>query len=285
MPTTGERSNEGRRSCLIQVYPTGEGAGRCYMLGNEPATVGRDPVSEIRVNDKSVSRRHARVQPESDGYALQDLNSTNGTYVNEERVGMHRLRDGDYVHVGNAIFRYLSSSNVEAAYHEEIYRLTIIDALTGAHNQRYLREFLDRVMMRAARYNRPLTLIMFDIDHFKSINDRMGHLGGDYALRTLADLARGLARPEDLFARYGGEEFALVMPETANEFGVELAEELRRRVEQKQFMYDDTEFRMTMSFGVTTTEGEEELTPSDFIRRADEKLYEAKKLGRNRVVS
>jgi diguanylate cyclase (GGDEF)-like protein len=269
---------------LIQVYPAGDGAGRCYLLGSEPATLGRDPVSEIRVNDKSVSRKHACIQPETDGYAVEDLNSTNGTYVNEERVLNHRLRDGDYVHVGNAIFRYLSSNNVEAAYHEEIYRLTIIDALTGAHNQRYLREVLERTLTRATRYARPLTLVMFDIDHFKSINDRMGHLAGDHALRTLAELARALIRPEDLLARYGGEEFALVMPETAGPFARQMAEDLRHRVEQQQFVYDQTEFRLTISLGVATTEGEEGLTPSDFIQRADEKLYEAKKSGRNRVV-
>src|SRR5207245_1914294 len=118
------------------------------------------------------------------------------------------------VRFGNLIFRYLASSNVEAQYHEEIYRLTIMDALTGIHNQRYLLDFLERELARSLRYSRPLGLIMFDLDRFKTINDELGHLAGDFTLRELVPCIQNSIRREELFARYGGEEFAVVLPET-----------------------------------------------------------------------
>ena len=124
------------------------------------------------------------------------------------------LRDADFVKIGAAIFKFLSGAGIEASYHEEIYRMTIVDALTGAHNKRYFLEFLEREIARCARYRRPLSLLMFDIDHFKAINDKHGHLTGDYVLREMSRRLLGRVRREELLARYGGEEFAAVLPET-----------------------------------------------------------------------
>ena len=126
-----------------------------------------------------------------------------------------RLKDGDYLRVGNCIYRFLAGGNIEAEYHEEIYRLTIIDALTEIHNKRYLLEFLDRELARAARHGRPLSLVLFDIDHFKAINDELRPPGR--RLRRCASwpaASRKCVRKDELFARYGGEEFAVVLPET-----------------------------------------------------------------------
>src|SRR5260370_40606226 len=136
----------------------------------------------------------------------------NGTFVNNEPASDRKLEDGDYLRVGNCIYRFLSGGNVEADYHEEIYRLTIIDALTEIHNKRYLMEFLDRELARSARYHRPLTLILFDIDRFKAINDAHGHLGGDFTLRELAACVKSVVRKEELFARYGGQAVGVLLP-------------------------------------------------------------------------
>src|SRR5919109_4094992 len=175
-----------RQACLVHIYPTGPGMGSRYMLSDTRLTLGRDNDCDICLSDLSVSRHHARIQPGMDGYYVVDLQSTNGTFVNDKPASMCKLKDGDYLRFGNWIFRYLMGGNVEAEYHEEIYRLTIIDALTDIHNKRYFLEFLDRELARSSRYERPLSLVMVDIDRFKAINEELGHLGGDFTLRELA---------------------------------------------------------------------------------------------------
>jgi len=272
-----------RAACLVHIYPTGPGMGARYPLNDKPLVLGRGSDCEIRINDHSVSRRHARIQPGADGYYAVDLQSTNGTYVNDTPASMYKLKDGDYLRVGNCIYRFLMGGNVETEYHEEIYRLTIIDALTDIHNKRYFLEFLDRELARSARYDRPLSLIMVDIDRFRAINEDLGHLGGDFTLRELAARIKGSIRKEELFSRYGGEEFAVVLPETDCEGAQTVAERLVKLVHETPFQYEDRTYTVTISAGVTTTVGEKSITPSDLIRRADEKLYQAKHEGRNRV--
>jgi diguanylate cyclase (GGDEF)-like protein len=274
-----------REACLVHIYPTGPGMGSRYALSDIPLVLGRGGDCDIRINDHSVSRRHARIQPNADGYYAVDLQSTNGTYVNDVPASMYKLKDGDYLRVGNCIYRFLTGGNVEAEYHEEIYRLTIIDALTEIHNKRYMLEFLDRELARSARYCRPLALVMFDLDMFKTINDDLGHLGGDFTLRELASCVRGCVRKEELFARYGGEEFAVVLPETTREGAVNASERIREIVADHTFEYENRPYKLTISLGVATTNGEATLTPCELIRQADEKLYQAKREGRNRVVS
>jgi len=270
-------------ACLVAIYPTGPFMGTRYKLANDTLIVGRDDTSDIHIDDPSVSRRHAEIRPGIAGHYIVDLQSTNGTFVNDRPATVHKFKDGDYLRVGNWIFRYLSGGNVESQYHEEIYRLTILDALTGAHNKRSLLEFLDRELARSARHRRPLSLILFDIDHFKAINDQLGHLAGDYALRELSSCVRGATDREQLFARYGGEEFAIVMPETEQDRAVQMAERLRTLLEQHAFEYDGKSFPVTISLGVFTTWGEMVLSPTELIRQADEKLYLAKNNGRNCV--
>ncbi len=271
-------------ACLVQIYPTGPGMGVRVPIDAKGLLLGRDRDCDIFLSDPSVSRKHAAIQSGSDGHHVTDLASTNGTYVNDARAATARLRDGNYLRIGNYIFRYLAGGNVEAAYHEEIYRLAIVDGLTGVPNKRYLLEFLDRELARSARHARPLALILFDVDRFKAINDRFGHLGGDHALRDLAQAVRTAVRKEELFARYGGEEFAVVLPETAQAGAADVAERIRLLVELRGFAYEGEALRMTISLGVAATAGDASLTPNDLIRKADRNLYLAKSEGRNRVV-
>lgn len=285
--TTPDRlvSTTRRDACVVHIYPTGPGMGTRYPLSDSPVVLGRGNDCDIRINDHSVSRRHARIQPGADGYYAVDLQSTNGTFVNDVPASICKLKDGDYLRVGNCIYRFLAGGNVEAEYHEEIYRLTIIDALTDIHNKRYLLEFLDRELSRSARYRRPLALVMFDLDRFKNINDELGHLGGDFTLRELASIVKSSVRKEELFARYGGEEFIIVLPETDGEGGLCVADRIRSLVEKHPFQYEGKVYSITVSIGLSSTTGDETLTPHELIRQADEKLYQAKSLGRNRVVS
>jgi two-component system, cell cycle response regulator len=276
-------SAAGRDAILIHIYPTGPGMGRRYSLSAGPLTIGRGPECEVCVTDSSVSRRHARIEPDEEGYRVIDLGSTNGTEVNDVSEQVNRLRNGDYLRVGHSIFRFLAGGNVEAEYHEEIYRLTIMDALTGIHNKRYLLEWLETELTRSERHHRPLSLILFDLDHFKRVNDDLGHLAGDYTLRDIAGCVQQTVRRGELFARYGGEEFAVALPETTRDQALATAERIRALVEAHPVRFGDQTLSVTISLGVAATVGETPLSPEGLIALADGKLYEAKNAGRNRV--
>jgi two-component system cell cycle response regulator len=272
-----------RDACLVHIYPSGPSMGRRYPLSpTAGAMIGRGTDCPIHIDDSSVSRKHVRIEPTPQGYCAIDQGSTNGTFINDQPIVRRLLSDGDYLRVGNCIYRFLAGGNIEAEYHEEIYRLAIIDGLTDVPNKRYLLEFLARELSRSARHQRPLALLLFDIDRFKVINDELGHLCGDHVLRELAGLLRGVIRTEELLARYGGEEFVVVLPECSHESALAVAERLRALVEQHPFEFDEAPVTVTISVGVASISGET-VNPQELIARADEKLYEAKHAGRNRV--
>jgi two-component system, cell cycle response regulator len=271
-------------ACLVLIYPTGTDMGRRFTLDGDALIIGRGSDSDIVVDLDSVSRRHAKIERRGAVVMISDLGSTNGTYVNELQVDSRALADGDQVKIGNAIFKFLSGGNVEAGYHEAIYRMTIIDGLTEVYNKRYFIEFLDRELARCARYQRPLSLVMFDLDHFKKINDSHGHLAGDFVLREMARRLRSRIRKEELMARYGGEEFVVVLPETGHEGAMDFAEQLRRLVEREAFVFEEESIPLTISVGVSTIAGDDQIEAGQFVKLADENLYRAKRAGRNRVV-
>jgi diguanylate cyclase (GGDEF)-like protein len=194
------------------------------------------------------------------------------------------MGNGDRIKIGPTIFKFLSGQDVEAQYHEEIYRMTIIDGLTQVHVKRYLLEALDKELMRARRHQRELSFLMIDIDHFKKINDVHGHLAGDHVLKEVARLIQQRIRRDEVLARYGGEEFAIILPETTLEGGCALAEGLREKIEESRFVFQGETIRVTISIGAAVLI-EEHRTSLDLIKKADEKLYEAKRAGRNRVLS
>src|SRR3954469_2520033 len=236
-------------SCLVEIH--GPELGRKYILEEEEFFIGRDVKNNIVVDLDNVSRRHAKIVTRHGKSYVMDLNSTNGTYLNDQEVLEEMpLRSGDYVKVGGSIFKFLSGGNIETLYHEEIYQLTIVDGLTQVNNKRYFLEYLEREMGRCHRYGRPLSLIMFDIDHFKQINDGSGHLAGDYVLRELAMIVRQRIRKEECFARYGGEEFAIVMPEAGPENARHFAEKVRRLIEGHSYSFENKSIQVTVSLGV-----------------------------------
>ncbi|MEM7137163.1 MAG: GGDEF domain-containing protein [Myxococcota bacterium] len=274
--------NAGASDCLVIIYTVNsQELGKRFSLSAGPVRLGRGSDNTIVLDNDSVSRRHARVERREGHYLLVDMNSTNGTYVNDELVHDHRLVRGDQIKIGDTILKFLSGSDLESQYHETIYRMTIIDELTGIHNKRYLVEQLERELSRATRHGRPLTLVMLDIDHFKEVNDTFGHLAGDQVLKEVAQLAKSRLRPDDLIARYGGEEFALLLPETKLDGGARIAEELRAMIEGEVFAFEDEEIDVTVSCGVS--ELQSEWRANDFLQNADRRLYEAKGAGRNRV--
>lgn len=269
-------------ACLILIYGASD-LGKRFELKKD-ITIGRDRSNDIVIEASDVSRQHARVERREHGeWWLTDLMSRNGTRRNGETLkGTVTLANGDLVAIGGVIFKYIAGGNVEALFHEEIYRMTIFDGLTKIANKRYLMEFIDREVARAVRYRSRLSMAMIDIDLFKAINDTHGHPAGDLVLEQLAAALGTLVRREQLLARYGGEEFALVMPELGQEELKTFCESLRATVESEVFEFRGERIPVTISMGVALFEPE--MTREDLIQRADEQLYRAKRAGRNVVV-
>jgi diguanylate cyclase (GGDEF)-like protein len=281
-PDGGPKGND----CLVVIY-TKEPTllGRRFVLDTSPIRIGRGAENHIVLEGDSVSRRHAHFEQRSGAWWCVDDGSTNGSYVNDDQIMREaRLGNGDRIKIGPTIFKFLSGQDVEAQYHEEIYRMTIIDGLTQVHVKRYLLEALDKELMRARRHVRELSFLMIDIDHFKKINDVHGHLAGDYVLKEVAKHMQQRIRRDEVLARYGGEEFAIILPETNLEGGLALAEGLREKIEQSRFVFQGETIRVTNSAGAAMLD-EADRASTDLIRRADEKLYEAKRAGRNRVIA
>ncbi|WP_426752434.1 diguanylate cyclase [Myxococcus sp. Y35] len=269
-------------AALVVIY--GLDLGRKFDLTSEETLIGRSSKADIQIDQESVSRNHASITNTREGVRIRDLGSTNGTFINDELVeGGRELRNGDLVKIGRTIFKYIAGGNIEAAYHDEIYRLTTMDGLTQIYNRRYFDEQLDREISRSRRYERMLSLVLLDIDHFKAVNDKFGHLAGDSVLKQLASTVRTKIRREDVFARYGGEEFAILLPEVSLAGTRQLAEKVRRLVEKQRFEFDRQVIPVTVSVGLAVLEPFHR-EPGELVRDADEKLFEAKTTGRNRVV-
>ncbi len=271
-------------ACLVLLYPPGPYMGRRFPLTGSKLILGRDRSCNIQIDRDSVSRRHARFSCREDGWHLQDLESTNGSSVNDVSVTEAPLRDGDFIKIGGVIFKFLAGAGIEASYHDELYQLTIKDALTSAHNKRHFLELFERELFRCARYGRPLSLLLIDVDHFKSFNDKHGHLTGDHLLRELARRIRERVHPEALLARYGGGEFAVVLPEIDLTDARTFGEQVRRLVAEHPFEYEGQTFEISVSIGVACVEGGAIDVPK-FIKVAKDNLHRAKREGRNRVVA
>jgi diguanylate cyclase (GGDEF)-like protein len=269
--------------CLVVIYTKEPNLlGKRFVLEGGKVRVGRGADNQIVLEGDSVSRQHCHFERRGNHWYVVDDGSTNGTYVNEKQIVREAiLRTNDRTKVGPTILKYLSGADAEAKYHEEIYRMTIVDGLTQIHNKRYLFESLEREIIRSRRHDRPLSLLMFDIDFFKRINDHFGHLAGDYVLRELAEVVQNRIRRDEVFARYGGEEFVIVLPETTMDGASALAENIREKVAEHPFVFQGEKIPVTISIGCALVR--ENDTATELIQRADEKLYEAKRGGRNRV--
>jgi diguanylate cyclase (GGDEF)-like protein len=271
--------------CLVVVHaPERRLLGARLPLSRGEVTLGRDPACDLVLDAEDVSRQHARVCAEGPGHVLEDLDSTNGTFVGCARVKRHPLAPGELVRLGSVVLKVLAGDDLEARWHAETARLAREDPLTGLAHKGTFAEALAREVARARRNGQPLSLALLDLDRFKEVNDRFGHLAGDHVLRALAAVVRPLVRGDQLLARIGGEELALLLPEVPVEKALIFAEKIRGLVAAHAFAHGGAEIPVTVSVGVAALDPSDE-TPEALLARADERLYEAKRAGRNRVCS
>ncbi len=274
----------GTRALLVVL--SGPAIGHTYSIGPDPVMLGRGEGSEVLIPDPGISRQHARIEVRGDRFYVVDLGSTNGTLVDGVRIrDAEPLRDGNRIQLGSrSIIKFSMMDSLEAAVQQRLNDAIHADGLTGARNRRYLDTRLRDEFAFATRHNRPLCLLMLDIDHFKSINDRYGHPVGDVALKTLAETLMRQVRQEDVVVRYGGEEFLILARGISQVQGKQFAERIRACVQATDVpLADGKVLRLTVSVGVASLRLGLDTEPAQIVARADAALYQAKQGGRNRV--
>lgn len=268
-------------ACLVVIR--GARLGARIVPGGGEVVIGRDVDTDFQIAERSVSRRHCRIFVADGAHWVEDLDSTNKTYLNDEVIDRAPLHDGDHLRICETTLKFIDEGNIEADYHSELHEHSIRDPLTGLFNRRHAMAVLETDAARALRNDRyKLAVALLDIDFFKPINDDHGHLAGDRVLRQLGQRILARVRGGDTAARIGGEEFLIVMPDTDPDEARGLGEALRKVVEAEPFDLGSTSQRITISGGIAVWQSGMEGT-SDLLRAADRQLYAAKDSGRNRI--
>jgi len=282
---TAEQAPDGTPRPSLVVL-TGIDAGRTYRLDDGRNLIGRTMECSLLLAEDSVSRKHAEVLIRDGEVLVRDMGSTNGTRVNgvEIGTGAHRLRDGDQIGLSSSVVLKLTWQHpLEEALQRSLYDCAVRDGLTGLYNKRFLIERSEQEFSYATRHDRPLSVLVLDLDHFKAVNDSCGHAAGDSMLAAVAKLVLQTVRSEDVAGRFGGEEFVILMRETVLETAIAVAERIRKGVAGHVMRFEDHEVQVTASIGVATSTEPGVESAKDLFTRADRRLYEAKTAGRNRV--
>jgi two-component system cell cycle response regulator len=274
-----------KRDRAYLIVLAGSAVGEMYKIDSERTVIGRGGKATIRLIDDGISREHAAIVIEGGEIVLHDLGSTNGTFCNGVKVTRQELADGDKILIGSTtILKFTYNDQLDESFQQQMYEAALRDGLTKAFNKKYFLDRLETEIAYARRHQAHLSLLMFDVDHFKRVNDSHGHLAGDYVLAKLAKVSNATVRTEDVFARYGGEEFGVICRGVPLPSAGILAERLRSAVEATAFESDGQRVPLTISVGVAAHPDLAVENAAQLIAGADEALYEAKRGGRNRVL-
>ena len=274
-------------ACLVLLVGPPSLIGKQWKITATDMIIGRAANSHIYVDDKSVSKSHVKVVLDgANSVSIIDLESTNKTVVNGNMIPALvpvRLSNNDQVRCGNIILKFLEEGNIETVSAQDTYDRSQKDPLTGIHNKGALIAYGPEAIKRSELLQFPLSVIVFDIDHFKKINDTHGHAAGDFILSEMSQLiAHKMIRTDDFFARFGGEEFVILLHGNTIERSVDIAERIRQTVENHQFVFQGKHIPVTISLGVTA-KGPNTSSWDVLFETADKALYQSKESGRNKV--
>ena len=286
-----ERRSRDLRPAL--VFLSGDLIAVPIPLDREEVILGRALEADVRVNDSAVSRRHAKINTIVNGdtgvtqYVLTDFGSRNGTTLNGAKVEREILQNGDKIAIGGHILRFDLLDEIDREYQRQIHRLISHDDLTGLLSSRSFFSELKREVGRATADGRSICVLMMDVDHFKSVNDKHGHLTGSKTLEEIGGCIIDIMRSGDAAARFGGEEFAAFLLDAEVGQAMVAAERIRTAIEQTEFSVirhgkPADSHRVTISIGVSSFP-DDSTDPIELVEMADSALYRAKREGRNRV--
>ena len=279
-------------SCLVQY--NGEHLGKRFAVDKNINIAGRSPQAAIFIDEPSVSRKHAKIFSVNDQVTIEDLSSSNGTYINDQKIQQKTvINNGDMVRLGAILLKFFSASNMDNIVHDKIYQMVTIDPGTGVYNKRYLQDTIKSEFKLSKSYHQDLSIIYYDLDFFKKVNDNLGHEAGDQVLKESAQIVKSQLRKQDILCRFGGEEFIIILPATKEKLAMQVAEKIRAFIERHTFLIKQKatngelktiKHKQTVSLGVAglTTEIK---NPENLLSIADSRLYKSKHTGRNKVTA
>lgn len=266
------------------LFISGPLMGKMYYLEDVITVIGRADDCNIAINDPRISRHHLKITLEGSKSIIEDMGSTNGTFVNGERIDKKALKNSDLIHISSdTLFNFATGSEAERMFHEAMHQMANFDAVTGINNKHVFTRRIKEEFSYARRTHIPLSLLMIDIDFFKKVNDEYGHMAGDYVLKGVAIRIGKAIRDEDILARYGGEEFAAILRNTDSQGALKLAERVRELVACEPFVFEEHKIPVTISIGVATFSGSNIASAHELIACSDTCLYKSKQGGRNKV--
>jgi two-component system, cell cycle response regulator len=276
--------DERDRALLVRVDATN--SGQVYTLAGTAFSLGRHPDNAVCIDDQGLSRYHAKIVMHSERYWIEDLGSSNGTYLNGRRVTSCELANGDTVQFGPRVsFRFSVASEDEERVLKQLYEASVRDPMTRVFNRQYFASQVASELSYAVRHRTELSVLLLDIDFFKKVNDTYGHLAGDEILRGVARELEAQLRTEDLLARYGGEEFVVLLRGISLPDATRAGERLRVAIEKLRLQFQGTAIPVTISVGCAGLDDCTKQSPEVLVGVADARLYAAKRAGRNRVVA
>lgn len=273
------------------VFPASSVAEALSIIDNEPLDMAVIDIIMPGADGTEICRHLRQVSQNADAYVI----FLSARRAPEERVAGLDLGADDYIAKPfelselaariRAGRRVIDARNELKARNRILAELAVTDELTRLYNRRFFDQSLGVEFERGRRYERALTLLLADIDHFKRINDSFGHPAGDVVLANVAQEIAGGIRKSDTAARFGGEEFAILLPEIQGAPGLAVAEKIRVRIAESTVEAEGNQLNVTVSIGVASFDGFNRTSPADLLRAADRAMYAAKNGGRNRVVT
>lgn len=255
-----------------------------WLSSGKVLAIGRAADNDVCIRDQGVSQHHARVSATADGaIVIEDLGSTNGTYVNGERITRQTLRDGDTVLIRpRHVLKFCYQANPAPEPADRDGADADRDALTGLYARHYLLMRMDEDFFRAKTRNEDLALLLFDVDHFEQITETHGPAAGDMVLREVATVVSAVLGREDVFARYEDHSFGALLCNQADAAAVVLAQRIRRAVKYHPFLHDGGRIYVTVSLGIGIL-AKNMKSPMDLISEVKSNLAKARRAGRDSI--
>ena len=280
--SSAEKEVADKPAALLAVG--GELNGTLFDLVGDEVSFGRSPDTTYPLEFSGVSRRHLKLEIAGEHIYIEDMGSRNGTYLNNKKVeGRAMLKKSDLIKIGSIALKFIPQGDTERLAYDKLNYEANTDAMTKCYNKAYFNRTSDLEVKKSKVTGHPLSLIIYDLDYFKKLNDTYGHDAGDYVLKETAALIRSNGvREIDVFARYGGEEFVILLPGTNIKQAFEIAERIRKLIETHNYVYEGQKLAVTVSVGVSDYR-QGVATGTELFKRADKALYKSKDGGRNQV--